>query len=512
MNFRTGRRSTAIESGNGNVPLDRERIATAVVDALVWAGPEDRICGKAIGFGVDGRVAEIGDSPDVLARCDRGTTVISGGGRYLVPGFVDAHAHIRAAASALLGLDCSEYTNVEALLAGVARQCGSAAPGSWVTGVGLDPTRPGLMALDRRALDRVALDRPVRIRHRSLHAWLFNSRGLSELGLGPESVRGTIGLEVDAQGQPTGWIVDHSGWLRERMGTVTLEDELTAAVARWSSERLRDGVVAILDATVTNAAAELDALYGWRSIGILQQKVSALVGPSSGAESHRLAVGYKFMPEPGEPLEGLLAEVRQRLAGNALVAIHCTDVETLGGLVSGLGPRLRPTRGLLRVEHASQCPEEWVSLLADLDAAVVTHPGFVRAHGDRYLADVSLEPHDWLYRLRSWLSGGVRLAFASDAPAGPPAPLAWLSAATGRRTASGLPFGPAEALTGEDALAGATAWAADLSRLAGYGRLHRGGPGAAVLLNGNPFTPMGASSLSVAVVVNDGRIAFAGDL
>jgi predicted amidohydrolase YtcJ len=88
-----------------------------------------------------------------------------------------------------------------------------------------------------------------------------------------------------------------------------------------------------------------------------------------------------------------------------------------------------------------------------LRVRVVTQPGFVHRHGDRYRRSVEPADQPWLYRLRGWLDAGVSLGAGSDAPYGPEDPWTAIRAAVNRRTSEGYSLGPAEAVSPEAALA-----------------------------------------------------------
>jgi predicted amidohydrolase YtcJ len=190
--------------------------------------------------------------------------------------------------------------------------------------------------------------------------------------------------------------------------------------------------------------------------------------------------------------------------------VHCVEpADTDAVLESVTSLRERGLEhGPLRLEHSAYMPPDWIAAIRRLGATVVTHPSFIEAHGDRYLADPSLQPHDWLYRLASWSRAGVPLAFASDAPFGPLDPLRALRAAAGRRTAGGSRIGPAEALSGERALRALTTVAAACAGLHrfGFGRIARGGPGAAVLLSEDPCDPERLGDLALLATVIGGDV------
>jgi predicted amidohydrolase YtcJ len=91
-----------------------------------------------------------------------------------------------------------------------------------------------------------------------------------------------------------------------------------------------------------------------------------------------------------------------------------------------------------RIEHGAVVPLGLAESIARLGLTVVTNPGFLRTRGDRYLVDVEPGERDDLWRCRSLVDGGVRVAAGSDAPFGPADPWLAMAAAVDRRTASGV--------------------------------------------------------------------------
>jgi predicted amidohydrolase YtcJ len=438
------------------------------VNVRVWCGAGTTERPNAIAF-ADGRVVAIGEAWHVLDAIPGKRVVIDGAGASLVPGFVDAHAHIRAAASVASSRDLANVRSTVELLAAVS-DAGRDADATWLSFANVQLDDPP--TADR--LEAAAPRHFVRVRHRSLHGWAFNHRALRHLRItAPER----------------GWINDADGRLGRHIGRVTDPAVLEAAVARWSRARLEEGVVAVLDASASNGPEELLALGSWRQRRVILQKlVAARRAVAAGDEPTSVPIaGVKVMVEPGPDITGRIRDaLGAAWADGERAIVHCADLDTLGATLDAIGHA--PLDARTRIEHAPVCPPEWLALASGREVGVVTHPSFIHAHGDRYRRDPTLEPHDWLYRLRSWRLAGVRFAFGSDAPAGPPSPLlAWRSAQD-RRTLEGHELAPAEALTAEEALEAMTTSAAGLSSLPGYGRLTVGGPAAAVLLSHDLFT------------------------
>jgi predicted amidohydrolase YtcJ len=399
----------------------------------------------------------------------------------VVPGFVDSHLHVRAAASVATAADCAPARSRQDVLAILTSAVAATAGRSWAACAGLEPAllKDGIPSLGE--LDAASGAVPVRIRHRSLHGWLLNSAAWRVLDLPP----------VD------GWWFDHHGELGARIGRVTPPGDLRAAVANLSARLLAQGVTAIADLTPATTGEGARALRRWRAYGLVRQRLIDYSDPRGSR--------FKLMLDPASGLLGTREVLRRAWAAGRQVAVHCPDLESLGLLLEAVSRVPGRERGRLRVEHASQCPPEWLPLIGELGATIVTHPAFVFAHGDRYLAEDTLAPHEWLYRLRSWLEVGCALAAGSDAPAGPADPLLAWRAACDRRTSSGALLGPLEALPAETALAAMTAWAADTCDLPA-GRLRPGLAGDAVLLTGCGRGAFDPQKAHVAGVIAAGEI------
>src|SRR5206468_2525918 len=132
------------------------------------------------------------------------------------PGFVDPHVHIRAAASARSSVDVGHAAEPDEVLGCVQRARGD---GGWTTLVGLQTARRP----HRRDLDRVSGGARVRIRDRTGHAWLLNSAALASVGI-DDAPPGVV-VERGGDRTPTGYVVDHVGWIGDRLGRVTAAAE-----------------------------------------------------------------------------------------------------------------------------------------------------------------------------------------------------------------------------------------------------------------------------------------------
>ncbi|PXY30787.1 amidohydrolase family protein [Prauserella flavalba] len=378
-----------------------------------------------------GWVAEIG-----TLRPRPGETVLDAAGGAVLPGLHDHHLHLLSLAAARESVRCGppEVTNLEQLVAAL-----RAAPGGWVRGVGYHESVAGI--LDRAVLDRLEPARPVRVQHRGGALWMLNSRAVAALRLRDEP-----GVELGADGQPTGRVWRADALLRERLGTPPPPD--LAAVGRRLAEL---GVTGVTDAT-PHLDDDTVALL---ASGTLPQRVHLLGAPAGAALPERVTVGpHKILPPDHVPpdWDALHAEVTAAHAVGRAVAIHAVTRESLVVALAVLA-EAGPLPGD-RIEHAAIVGDDLLPLLAETGPVVVTQPGFVAERGEEYRRDLPEAEHAELYRYASLRRAGIRVVPSSDAPFASEDPWRTIAAAVHRRTAGGAVVGAGERVAAGDVLAG----------------------------------------------------------
>jgi predicted amidohydrolase YtcJ len=173
-----------------------------------------------------GRVAATGGRAEVERRRDRHTRVIDLRGATVIPGLVDAHAHLDREGLKLLYPSlarCRSIADIQRLIRG---QAAHRKPGEWIITmpVGVPPFYQGVpdCLAERRwptraDLDAAAPDHPVYIRgiwgywnRPPVHS-IANSRALALAGIARDTSP-PPGVEIvkDAAGQPTGVFVEHN--------------------------------------------------------------------------------------------------------------------------------------------------------------------------------------------------------------------------------------------------------------------------------------------------------------
>ncbi len=267
----------------------------------------------AVAF-ADDRILAVGSDDEVLPLAGPGSRVLDLGGRVVVPGFRDPHAHPLGE-----GLDAGKVlTGGEPdLRAGLRRLSDVASrldPDAWLLARydqtrWRDPRHP-----TRDDLDRAIPDRPVLLAHVSGHAVAANSLALALARVGPatEDVAGLWSVERDVHGEPTGIVTgtEAASLFADAVPAPTASD-LAAAVARDAERLAAHGVVATADADFGSDGIGVErasrAYVAAAEAGRLHQSVSLMPGLA------RLGPPDAAPPAPADISGGIPVDLRDRL-------------------------------------------------------------------------------------------------------------------------------------------------------------------------------------------------------
>jgi predicted amidohydrolase YtcJ len=214
-----------------------------------------------------GRVAALGGRADVRRWRGRGTRVVDLHGATVVPGLVDAHAHLDREGLKYLYPSLARCRSIADIQALVRRLAARHAAGEWIVTmpVGTPPfyaDAPGCLAEKRWPtrgdLDAAAPDHPVYLRgiwgywNKPPVYSVANSAALARAGITRDTVA-PKGIEIvrDAAGEPTGVFVEHNL-------IQVLEFTLLCVVPRFTHA---DRVRALVDSQRRYAARGVTAVY-----------------------------------------------------------------------------------------------------------------------------------------------------------------------------------------------------------------------------------------------------------
>ncbi len=176
-------------------PADRDAADSADVAETIYVGDivtvnDAQPSAEAVAV-KDGRILAVGTADEVMAHRGDATTVVELGSHAMLPGFVDAHGHLKnvgfqALAADLLPPPDSDVDTIERLQeklrawgeSEASRQLG------WILGFGYDDSQLAEKRHPTRDdLDAVSTDRPIFIIHQSGHLYSVNSKLLEMAGI-----------------------------------------------------------------------------------------------------------------------------------------------------------------------------------------------------------------------------------------------------------------------------------------------------------------------------------------
>ncbi len=182
-------------------------------DLVVYGGPILTMAGDRPAYAEamvvdDGKIAFLGSKVDALKRQPAGARVLDLGGKTMMPGLIDGHAHAQqfgaqAVGANLLAQPDGEANTIDEV---VAKLKGFAAgpdvdKTGWIFGIGYDDALLGRHPT-RQDLDKVSTTVPVMATHISGHFAAVNSVGLKMLGFDattPDPEGGLIRREADGK-------------------------------------------------------------------------------------------------------------------------------------------------------------------------------------------------------------------------------------------------------------------------------------------------------------------------
>jgi predicted amidohydrolase YtcJ len=234
-----------------------------------------------------GKIVYVGTDAGAQRYVGSATRVVDLNGRYVYPGFVDAHAHFPGIGTREMTLNLEGTRTRDAFLEKVAAAVRQKKPGEWVTGRGWIETfwTPPVFPT-RQDLDRIAPNNPVYLTRADGHASVVNSMALrlaKVTGTSRAPAGGSINLDRD--GQPTGMLIDHAQGLVGQLVPRATESQLDSAMILAGQRELSLGWTQVQDAHGSwNEVERMRKLMRAGSLRIRLYKT--ITGP--GGEAYRL--------------------------------------------------------------------------------------------------------------------------------------------------------------------------------------------------------------------------------
>lgn len=459
---------------------------------------QPRVSAVAIG---NGRVLAAGDDEEILALTTAGTKREDLGGRLVLPGLTDAHIHWQHTALSLRSINVYEVPSREEALRRVAERAAVTAAGEWLLGDGWRQDIWEDRSFPTAAeLDAVAPAHPALLTDKSGHAAWVNSAALRIAGLDASSEDPPGGsLQRDENGALTGVLFETAIELVERHIPLLSDEDIADSMYAAQQRALAAGLTGI---HCFDGPTSLRALQILRERGELSLRVCKMVKTefmsaalemglrqgfgddwiwlgaqkifADGALGPRTA--YMMAAYEGEPenfgirlmdSEEMAEKVSVASAAGFASAIHAIGDRAVHEVLNVFAAaRVEEAEAGIswderrhRIEHLSLVYPPDIPRVAESGIIASVQPIF--ATSDYQMADRYWGARgQYAYDTRTQLDLGARVAFGTDSPVEPFAPLINMHAAVTRQRPDGSPgpagWYPAAKLTLEEAIAGYT--------------------------------------------------------
>ncbi|HEV8594768.1 MAG TPA: amidohydrolase [Thermoplasmata archaeon] len=373
----------------------------------------------------------------------------------LVPGFIDAHAHIAHDAWRRTWVDLEQCTSLEGALDRLRARVAEARQGDWIVARGWDESAwPVKRYLTRHELDRVSVSHPILANRVDGHMCSVNSAVLRRIAF----AEGADGVERAPDGTPTGVLKEGAAkeardaipaatdqeWARlledqiryaHALGITAVHDVVGATHVRAYQElrrqdrlELRAYLMPYAELLDSYLAAGLRTGFGddWLRLGALKVFADGSFGARTAAlfdpyDDEPRATG-QLIQSPKE-LTSLLAKAHGAGFQLAVHAIGDRGVDVVIEAFSRVLDREPRDDHRHRIEHAELFPEDGLERTKAMGLVASMQPNFVARWSqpgglyERRLGQSRLSRNN---PYREILDAGIPLAFGSDGmPYGP---------------------------------------------------------------------------------------------
>ncbi len=473
-----------------------------VTNARIYTVDESRPVVSAMAIR-DGKIAFAGSVREAMALEGTQTRILDLGGRTVIPGMVDAHAHLLGLGEALRRVNLVGTRSYGEVIARVVERAKDVPAGTWIQGRGWDQNDwSDTRFPSHEALSRAVPNHPVALTRVDGHAVLANEAALRAARVTSASKDPNGGkIERTTSGAPTGVFIDNATALVESAIPEASKDEKRQEIRAAIREAHRYGLTGLHDAGESRST--IDLLEEMAKAGEIPFRLYVMIGDDSAAINHYLARGpqsglydnrlwirsFKLYADGAlgsrgaallEPYSddpnntGLLLSAPahiQSVAARALRAGFQVNAHAIGDrgnrvVLDAFDAALRTAPTVdhrFRVEHAQVIHHEDIPRFAQL--GVIPSMQAVHQTSDMYWAGTRLGQGRLYgaYAWRSLLATGIVIPNGSDFPVEAVNPLLSFHSSVSRQDAENYPTGgwlPEQRMTRDEALKSMTIWPA----------------------------------------------------
>ena len=471
--------------------------------------------GRAKALAVRGdRILAIGEEPDVLKLKGPNTAIVDLQGRFVMPGFNDAHMHLVEAGFKQLTVNLTGVRSIQEFRERIREQAERALPTEWITGFGWDDTLwhpPDLPT--RWDIDEVTTDHPVFVTRTDGHVAVANTLAL-KLARVTADTKAPSGGEIvrDATGEPNGLLRESAMELVSSAIPPPTPEKLREAIEAALQDIARNGITSVQDYSDGSSSSgwkafktfeqlesegkltvrisewlpfsePLDVLRDRRSAhaqsdlmlhyGMLKAFMDGSLGSHTAAMLEPFSDDPKNTGLPQYEQEKLNAMAKERVAAGFQLGFHAIGDKGVQMALDAFAEAQKAAseKGLkafdgtqgyrLRVEHAQVTTPAQITHFKDLRVIASMQPCHLLTDMHWAQSRLGEQRAAHSYAWDEFLDHGVKLAFGTDYPVESVSPFRGLYAAVTRKSEDGKQqYVPAQKITMEQALAAYTAGSA----------------------------------------------------
>ncbi len=411
----------------------------------------------------DDTIAYVGTAAEARAHIGAATTTIDLGGRLLLPGFIDTHAHPVAGGAYANALSLDTSGRVDDWVGAIADYARENPDDEVLFGYGFLATTFGPRGPTRQLIDAVVPDRPVLIMDEGFHAAWANTAALERLNITQDTadpVPGYSYYKRDENGDATGYLLEGTAEMAMDALDVITADVIIDGTAIVLDLMNGYGVTSVFDAgaladqdtvgrvlrsledrnelsvrivgsyrpeTAEEAANAVAVADGWRrSIRGERYHYNTLKIPDDGTVEGRTAAMFEdYQGEPGNAGETVFTEqqlvqmMSAAAATNMDVHVHALGERAVHETLNAIeAARQQAPRSETRytICHIQVVADQDVPRFAELDVIAQSTPLWASydTYGEQFVSEDQFQRY---WRFKSIEDAGARLTFGSDFPA-----------------------------------------------------------------------------------------------
>ncbi|PID80008.1 hydrolase [bacterium DOLZORAL124_64_63] len=413
----------------------------------------------------DGKIVFVGSNDKVAEYIDKDTKVDDLKGKFVLPGFIDTHAHFALGAAIASAIKLDESGTPESWTAEIKKFADANPDAPAILGLGFAAAAFGKDGPTKEMLDKVVPNRPAVIIDEGGHSAWFNSKALEMAGITkdtPDPVPGVHMYKRNAKGEPSGYNMEAMTIypLMSRLkllppeliikggeqlfpmlpsmgltayydaGMMQMEDMVYPALA--SLEKAGKLPVKVTSSYIIQSPSQIptaiEKIKGYKAKyqsalirpntikihndGTMEAKTAALLADYTGDKGNKGGILLS-----GDVLKNFVADIARE---DLNVHIHAIGDKTVSeGLdaVEYARKQVPNTKSRFAMAHVILTQDKDVPRFGELDIVAQTTPAWM-SQEDEVNPNLGEARSKQRYRIKSMEDGGAKVTFGSDFPVG----------------------------------------------------------------------------------------------